>query len=74
LYISFALADAGDTMEDANFETSVANQAVTYLYVEEEWVREMIEDNKAGKLREGELTFMDRSLSFKSSLLNLCIM
>ena len=30
----FALADAGDSLEDANFDRKVANQAVTNLFCE----------------------------------------
>lgn len=57
----FALADAGDTLEDANFDTSVANNAVSYLFVEEGWIRSTIADVARGALREGgELAFMDR--------------
>lgn len=59
----FALADAGDTLEDANFDRAVANQAVAYLFNEEEWINEMIADRNAGKLRSGELMFMDRTFS-----------
>lgn len=57
----FALADAGDTMEDANFDRSVANQAISYLYNEEEWVQTVIEDFKTSKLRDGPFVFMDRA-------------
>jgi leucyl-tRNA synthetase len=60
----FALADAGDSLEDANFDRSVANQAVSYLFTEEEWVKLVLQDSAAGKLREGgELYFMDRAFS-----------
>ena len=55
----FALADAGDSLEDANFDRHVANQAVSYLFVEEEWIQSMFLDAKNGNLREGEFTFMD---------------
>jgi leucyl-tRNA synthetase len=58
--IRFAMADAGDSMEDANFDRSVANGAVTYLYIEEESTRLILEDFKADTLREGEYTFMDK--------------
>ena len=57
----FALADAGDSLEDANFDRSVANQAVTYLFNEEEWCKAILEDEKAGTLREGDYTFADRA-------------
>ncbi|CAE7463600.1 unnamed protein product, partial [Symbiodinium microadriaticum] len=58
----FALADAGDTMEDANFDRSVANQAIIYLYNEEEWAKSIVADKVDGKLRTGEMTFMDVSM------------
>jgi hypothetical protein len=36
-------------MEDANFDRSVANQAVTYLHNEEEWARQVLAENAAGE-------------------------
>lgn len=57
----FGLADAGDTLEDANFDRSVANQAITYLFNEEEWIKSVIADKSAGKLRSGEMMFMDKA-------------
>jgi len=33
-----ALADAGDTLDDANFDEAVANQAILKLFVFEQWV------------------------------------
>lgn len=59
----FALADAGDTMEDANFDRSVANQAIIYLFNEEEWIKSIVADISEGKLRTGEQNFMDRTFS-----------
>jgi leucyl-tRNA synthetase len=59
----FALADAGDSMEDANFDKAVANQAISYLFVEEDWIRSIINDAKSGSLRTGEMLFMDRCLN-----------
>lgn len=50
----FALADAGDTLEDANFDRAVANQAITYLFNEEEWIRQVLADIEKGALRDGE--------------------
>lgn len=38
-----------DSMEDANFDRSVANQAVTYLHNEEEWARLVLADDAAGE-------------------------
>ena len=37
-----ALADAGDTLDDANFDELVANSAILRLYVFERWVAEEI--------------------------------
>lgn len=54
----FALADAGDSLEDANFDRMVANQAVTYLHNEEEWIRTVLADVKAGTLRQGMVTVL----------------
>lgn len=34
-----ALADAGDSLDDANFEQKVANSAILKLYVLEEWIK-----------------------------------
>ena len=51
----------GDSMEDANFDRAVANQAVTYLFIEEEWIKLVIADTVGGKLRTGDLTFMDKT-------------
>ena len=34
----FALADAGDSLDDANFEESVANAAISRLYVFEKFI------------------------------------
>jgi leucyl-tRNA synthetase len=34
----FAMADAGDSMEDANFDRAVANKAIIDLFNEEEWI------------------------------------
>jgi leucyl-tRNA synthetase len=46
-----ALADAGDGVEDANFEETVANQIILRLYTLKEWCEEIIEDKN---LRTGE--------------------
>ena len=39
-----ALADAGDGVEDANFEESVANQIILRLHTLKEWCEEVIND------------------------------
>ena len=69
----FALADAGDGLEDANFEKKSVNAAILKLTKEIEWVEEIVADmaqpeqqtqgsgTEVGKLlRRGELSFLDR--------------
>lgn len=48
-----ALADAGDSVEDANFEESVANAAILRLHTLKEWIEEVIKEADEGKLRTG---------------------
>jgi leucyl-tRNA synthetase len=57
----FALANSGDSMEDANFEPKLANEAILYLHNCEDWIKITTEDAKAGKLRaaDSEMLFMD---------------
>jgi leucyl-tRNA synthetase len=59
----FALADAGDSMEDANFDRSVANNAISYLFTEETYMREVMAESKAGSLRTGPFNFMDETFN-----------
>jgi leucyl-tRNA synthetase len=40
-----ALADAGDSLDDANFDEQVANAAILRLYVFERWIGEEIAKN-----------------------------
>jgi len=40
-----ALADAGDGVEDANFEESVANQVILRLHTLKEWCEEVVKDS-----------------------------
>jgi leucyl-tRNA synthetase len=69
----FALASAGDSLDDANFSSLVANAAILRLSKELVFAKEMIADAAAGKLREGEMTFWDRVLlSSVSSLTTDC--
>lgn len=35
----FALADAGDSLEDANFETTTVNAAILRLFQQYEWTK-----------------------------------
>lgn len=54
-----ALADAGDTVEDANFVETMADAGILRLYTWVEWVKEII-SNQNG-LRTGPAdTFNDR--------------
>jgi leucyl-tRNA synthetase len=54
----FALADAGDGMEDANFLHKTADDAVLKLYTEKEWCEEIVRD--ADSFRTGPMTWNDR--------------
>jgi leucyl-tRNA synthetase len=54
-----ALADAGDGVEDANFEEAVANSNILRLHTLKEWCEEMVKDQD--KLRTGPAEeFWDR--------------
>lgn len=69
----FALADAGDGLEDANFERKSANAAILKLTKEENWVREVVEwdlKNPNTPLRTGPLEFFDQVFLNE---LNVCI-
>lgn len=48
------MADAGDTIDDANFETEFANASVLKLYVFEQWIK----DNIKASIPDGEFDFM----------------
>ena len=41
-----ALADAGDGVEDANFEEAVANQIILRMFTLKEWCEEIMKDDK----------------------------
>ena len=62
-----ALADAGDGLDDANFERDTADAAILRLTTEEEWSKEVIADEEAGRLRTGSLTHVDRVFDAKIS-------
>jgi leucyl-tRNA synthetase len=56
----FACADAGDSMDDANFSRETAGSAILSLINEETWITETLASDK---LRTGdELIFMDKVL------------
>ncbi|CAM9579136.1 unnamed protein product, partial [Phaeothamnion confervicola] len=66
----FALAEAGDTLEDANFAISVADSAIIRLFKEQEWSRAVLDDAAAGRLRDGPPScFMDRAFGNQMSVL-----
>lgn len=59
LGMRLALADAGDTVEDANFVESMADAGILRLYTWVEWVKEMLANWDS--LRSGSATtFNDR--------------
>ncbi|EPY50222.1 cytoplasmic leucine-tRNA ligase Lrs1 [Schizosaccharomyces cryophilus OY26] len=62
-----ALADAGDTVDDANFEEAMANSAILRLYTQEAWCREMIE--KVDDLRTGAYNYHDSVFDNEINLL-----
>ncbi|KAF0686771.1 Aste57867_21434 [Aphanomyces stellatus] len=54
----FACADAGDSMDDANFSRDTANMAILRLTTEEEWMKKTLDE--ASSLRTGALNFNDK--------------
>lgn len=59
--VRIALADAGDGLDDANFEEATANAAVLRLTRELAWASETVAAADAGQLRAGEPGFADRA-------------
>ena len=55
----FGLASSGDSLDDANFSSSVADNAILRLTREEDFIKEVLEDAKKGALRTGEMSFWD---------------
>lgn len=54
----FACADAGDSIEDANFSRDTADSAIMSLVNEESWILEAL--SSEGLRNDGEYNFMDR--------------
>ncbi len=55
-----ALADAGDSVEDANFDSANAEAGILRLYNFIEWAKEMLEGQEGAALRSGgAMTFHD---------------
>ncbi|KAJ3373383.1 cytosolic leucyl tRNA synthetase [Allomyces arbusculus] len=63
----FAMADAGDSVEDANFVDATANAAILRLYTQKEWCTETMAS--LSTLRTGAYSFADRV--FKSRMITL---
>lgn len=53
------LADAGDSLEDSNFERNSANAMILRLFTMKEWVEEQAA--KLSELRKGEYNFLDKA-------------
>lgn len=51
-----SLAEAGDGIEDANLEESVANAAILRLFELRKWSKDVLEET----LRTGEVNFFDK--------------
>jgi len=64
--VRIALANAGDTNDFANFETSVADTAVLKLFQIDEWATDIVASIKENKLRKNGNTVADRI--FEASL------
>ncbi|KXS12038.1 leucine-tRNA ligase [Gonapodya prolifera JEL478] len=56
----FALADAGDMVDDANFQSTTANAAILRLYTQKDFCEEVVEQARKGSLRTGPLNFADK--------------
>ncbi len=67
----FACADAGDSLEDANFSRENADKAIMNLYTEIMWAKEVKADFDKLRGPDAEETFMDRV--FKNTINRLII-
>lgn len=56
----FALADAGDGLDDANFLEKTADTAILRLFTEKDWIETAVKEIKEGKLRTGPLNWFDK--------------
>jgi len=54
------LADAGDTLEDGNYEVATAENAILRLTAAEEYAQEALAELAEGRLRTGDLSFADK--------------
>lgn len=53
-----SLGEAGDGLEDANLEESVANAAILRLFELRKWSKDVLDDEAS--LRKGEISFFDK--------------
>ncbi|KAJ3197083.1 cytosolic leucyl tRNA synthetase [Irineochytrium annulatum] len=69
----FAIADAGDGLDDANFLHKTADDAVLKLFTEKEWCEELIAELNKGeqKPRTGKYSWNDRV--FDAEMSKICI-
>eukprot|EP01054_Gregarina_sp_Poly1_P010164 Gregarina_sp_Poly_1__10163@NODE_698_length_6704_cov_82_277535_g526_i0_p1_GENE_NODE_698_length_6704_cov_82_277535_g526_i0NODE_698_length_6704_cov_82_277535_g526_i0_p1_ORF_typecomplete_len1124_score183_98tRNAsynt_1/PF00133_22/8_1e89tRNAsynt_1g/PF09334_11/2_7e11tRNAsynt_1g/PF09334_11/69tRNAsynt_1g/PF09334_11/2_7e17tRNAsynt_1e/PF01406_19/3tRNAsynt_1e/PF01406_19/2e12Anticodon_1/PF08264_13/5_4e10tRNAsynt_1d/PF00750_19/2_2tRNAsynt_1d/PF00750_19/29tRNAsynt_1f/PF01921_18/0_22_NODE_698_length_6704_cov_82_ len=65
-----ALADAGDSVDDANFERQTANTGLMKLYILCQFVEEVLQKKQQGVLRTGPKTLLDKV--FENEMVNLC--
>eukprot|EP00578_Thalassiosira_sp_NH16_P016934 CAMPEP_0181125480 /NCGR_PEP_ID=MMETSP1071-20121207/27075_1 /TAXON_ID=35127 /ORGANISM="Thalassiosira sp., Strain NH16" /LENGTH=1112 /DNA_ID=CAMNT_0023210931 /DNA_START=116 /DNA_END=3451 /DNA_ORIENTATION=+ len=66
----FACADAGDTLDDANFSRDTANAAIVSLSNEAAWIKEILLETDKSNLRSGDdLNFMDKVLDNETNRL-----
>lgn len=56
----FGLADAGDSLEDANFTVKTGNAAVLRLTKETEWIEEIVSSMDSLMRSDSEMNFVDR--------------
>ena len=58
--VRFALADAGDALEDANFLEKTADDAILKLFTEKEWIQEAFAEKAKSSLRKGPWSWNDK--------------
>jgi leucyl-tRNA synthetase len=69
--VRFALAEAGDTMNDANFQTDIANNMIMELENQQLWIISMITGVEADgtkskvELRDGEMSIQDKAMHLR---------
>mmetsp|Transcript_12919 Transcript_12919/g.27866 ORF Transcript_12919/g.27866 Transcript_12919/m.27866 type:complete len:1110 (-) Transcript_12919:141-3470(-) len=66
----FSCADAGDTLDDANFSRDTANAAIISLTNEAAWIKEFLTETDKSTLRSGDdLNFMEKVLENETNRL-----